>query len=1005
MMPVDPSALLDGNPQDAEDVSLGSRTAKWTGFGPTHGVNIQPLQRARQEHPDLDLPSCCGDRHAAKVVAALGCGCLVLVVAPVLAIVLASVRHLPQAASTVLYSISGALLAIGVCTFLGFFRPLCIVSMNPPSPAPCIPPLVEIKDNNTHRDESNSIRRVAVIYNPHAGKGKACQLLHDVVVPTLRAHGVEVDEVPTERVGHAREIGFKKDFTGYDGVVVMGGDGTIHEVANGLLSRHEPTSSAASAGTPAAPLPPLGLVPLGSGNAIVSDFRQSQRRRGREVSVYRELDAVAEWAAERIADGRSCCVDILEVETVGQRVACIAIAYFGIIADIDVIAEPLRCLGPVRFDIAAFWGLLKRRPMMPCCIRVKGPDGSEEVVTNAREDWLGLSVNLCQHWSDSTRASPTSQLDDGVAELHILKVGPSRRMALKAFTVLATGAHTTLPNATEIVRIIAFTKITLTFPERFELSTVAGAQDVPVGALKPGMFNLDGEIFRHDGTVEMRLQPRKLRLFVDPEEECGSAAAATTPPQARMASPGIFSRESSSETHQVYWQRWLYTAIFCYNLGCNQVLWITFAPIASTTEEAYKVGSTFVNFLSLIFMAVYLLFTFPASKAIDRAGCRPAIIIGAGLTSLGAVLRVVVTQWMQHVDESQKHSLRWGLVLGQAIAAAGQPFFMNMPPKLANVWFPAHQRVSADTICSMSAPLGAAVGFLLPSMITGGNPDKMPLLMIVEACLCIVGFVMALPFQNEPPTPPSAAAAASHGALLAVGERKGIVQESLDAMRDRDFLAVQIAFSMGLGTFNTLATMIDQFVEPFGFTEDDASQFGALTVFFGLIGAAVFAIVLGYSHNHRKTLRMCFVCATVAALLMAVTIPLHSTALVYVGVSLLGFGATPVMPLAFETSVELMHPAVGEATLSGLCVGGGQVVGMAMTLALQSLCQSGHARIAVWIVGIGVLLGAVAISFLRDKSVGARRRTQEGLVRRNTREFRRMSSPRLTGLPEAHCEA
>merc|ERR1711972_1028916 len=101
----------------------------------------------------------------------------------------------------------------------------------------------------------------------------------------------------------------------------------------------------------------------------------------------------------------------------------------------------------------------------------------------------------------------------------------------------------------------------------------------------------------------------------------------------------------------------------------------------------------------------------------------------------------------------------------------------------------------------------------------------------------------------------------------------------------------------------------------------------------------------------------------------------HRT-LTYAGVyffnGLLGFFMTPVMPIAFETSVELMFPAVGEAVVSGLCMTGGQVIGIIMTIVLQSLCDSGHAEVAWWLLTVGMCLGFVSISFLRKSSVGAR---------------------------------
>jgi len=694
------------------------------------------------------------------------------------------------------------------------------------------------------------------------------------------------------------------------------------------------------------------------------------------------------------------------------------VVYFGLVCDIDVLAEPLRWMGPGRFDVAGVWGILKRRPMAPCRITLTGPDGSTRHLTNIESEggspWLSLAVNLGQHWSDTMRTSPFSQLDDGVAELSILKCGRNRRQLLKAFNLLATGAHVSVPNVEEFYEIVPFTHMTVSFPSGKDAASAAAAEVSDRSLLKPGIFNVDGEVFRHDGQVQIGVQPRRLKIFVDPDEECGARYNLATPvwnrgitpdctqvgarsPSGQLWSPGT----SMSMEFQVYPQRWFMMALFCLCASANQIIWITFSPISSTIAAAYNVTPSFVNMLSLVFMALYLPFTFAASRAIDRVGCRYALVIGSGLTALGASLRVVAAETLTGSNAA------WGLLAAQCVAAIGQPFLTNMPPKLANVWFPSHQRTIADTVCSMSPPVGAAIGFVLPAAITGDDVNSINQLLIVEAAITIAAMLLVLPFfKSAPPTPPSASALmdlrrsdaqntgpASSGDGGAQGERLGsIMDESREALRDRDFLAVQVAFSFGQGTFNTLGTMIEQLVKPFGYTQDDASALGALTIVAGVFGAAFCAVVLGYTHNFRSTLFGCFFGATAASFGMALALPLGSgtqtgAVLVYCAVGLLGFTMTPVMPVAFETSVELMHPSVGEAVLSGLCLGGGQIVGMVQTLILQSLCGAGYTTASLWIIGVGITMGSVGISFLRGKSVGARRRRHETLIRRNSRNL------------------
>jgi diacylglycerol kinase family enzyme len=70
-----------------------------------------------------------------------------------------------------------------------------------------------------------------VIYNPAAGRGRAERLLKSL--PPALASGVELR--PTSRAAHAEELAREAADAGFAKVVAAGGDGTVHEVANGLL--------------------------------------------------------------------------------------------------------------------------------------------------------------------------------------------------------------------------------------------------------------------------------------------------------------------------------------------------------------------------------------------------------------------------------------------------------------------------------------------------------------------------------------------------------------------------------------------------------------------------------------------------------------------------------------------------------------------------------------------------------------------------------------------------
>jgi YegS/Rv2252/BmrU family lipid kinase len=90
-----------------------------------------------------------------------------------------------------------------------------------------------------------------VILNPAAGRG-AARRAESVVARAFRSQGWAVDVTRTNGPGHGQELAAAAARDGAKQVVAVGGDGTVHEVANGLL---DSDSDAA-----------LGVIPVGSGN-------------------------------------------------------------------------------------------------------------------------------------------------------------------------------------------------------------------------------------------------------------------------------------------------------------------------------------------------------------------------------------------------------------------------------------------------------------------------------------------------------------------------------------------------------------------------------------------------------------------------------------------------------------------------------------------------------------------------------------------------------------------
>lgn len=92
--------------------------------------------------------------------------------------------------------------------------------------------------------------RFFLIANPVAGRGKA-RARTRAFLEELRRSGIRPVLKWTEAPGHARELGAQQHGD-FDAILAVGGDGTAHEVAAGIIESKARI--------------PLGVVPFGSGN-------------------------------------------------------------------------------------------------------------------------------------------------------------------------------------------------------------------------------------------------------------------------------------------------------------------------------------------------------------------------------------------------------------------------------------------------------------------------------------------------------------------------------------------------------------------------------------------------------------------------------------------------------------------------------------------------------------------------------------------------------------------
>ena len=184
-----------------------------------------------------------------------------------------------------------------------------------------------------------------VLINPASGKGEAMRAWHQAK-SVLSEAGRLAEVMVTEGPGHASQVMASLDLSLWAGVVTVSGDGLLYEVFNGLLSRPDWRSALQFS---------VGVLPGGSGNALVHTLAASQGDRGEEDGGLMSM-------ALSIARGHVAPLDLFLVRGPGPEIRVGFISFgWGLITDVDIDSETLRGLGSVRFTVYALLKVAKHK--------------------------------------------------------------------------------------------------------------------------------------------------------------------------------------------------------------------------------------------------------------------------------------------------------------------------------------------------------------------------------------------------------------------------------------------------------------------------------------------------------------------------------------------------------------------------------------------------------------------------------------------------------------------
>jgi len=246
--------------------------------------------------------------------------------------------------------------------------------------------------------------KLLVIFNPGASYGRAVKKLSDIRA-RFDSLGINTKFLSTEYPGHGSELVAKTGLSGYDGLIAAGGDGTVFEVLNGLY-RHPRTTRV-----------PLGLLPVGTGNAFARDL-------GLRPAAWRD-------AIDLIHRGQTRQVDVGHVKTADATYFFLNIVHMGFSVDANRSAQKLKFLGDSAYTLATLWRVL-RLGSYPLELVIDGEP--------VHSDNVFVAISNTRYTGTHFMMAPGAIIDDGLLDLTLLS-RLSRRRILKLFPTIYDGGH------------------------------------------------------------------------------------------------------------------------------------------------------------------------------------------------------------------------------------------------------------------------------------------------------------------------------------------------------------------------------------------------------------------------------------------------------------------------------------------------------------------------------------------------------------------------------------
>lgn len=297
------------------------------------------------------------------------------------------------------------------------------------------------------------MKSILFIINPKSGIKKSLKVFEDNQKKINQKNFI-ANIFITNGPGHAERFVQKEDLSKYDRLIIMGGDGTINEVLSGLYLSNKLESTN------------IAIIPTGSGNSVMHDLNL--------LDIDKAFDAAL--------GSNIIKIDSILTQFDNCTKISISIVGWGMFSYGNVLAEKLRFIGTIRYDIASIITLL-----------IKKSYQAKLTIDEKPENEISCSFLVgcnSKHTGKGMYIAPNGGFKDRVIDFVTVDNKVSRLQIANLFSKVYSGKHIELPYV-QMEKVNSF----------------------KINSNQETFFNIDGELVKSK-SVYAKVFPNSVNIYV-----------------------------------------------------------------------------------------------------------------------------------------------------------------------------------------------------------------------------------------------------------------------------------------------------------------------------------------------------------------------------------------------------------------------------------------------------------------------------------------------------------